>query len=167
MGNWIILIGTLTLLAIGSWTDLRSMRIPNRLTAGFAAGGLVFHAIGSGWRSGLLDSLAGGLAGALPFLLLYRFGGIGAGDVKWFAAYGTWAGAESALRLTVGSVLIAGAMSMLFLSLRLPGIRRLGVKLPWPWGKHPSSPGRGAAFPFMLAVIPGYAWLWWHGSILS
>ncbi len=113
-----------------------------------------------------MESLVGGVAGALPFLLLYRFGGVGAGDIKWFAAYGTWAGAVPVLRLMIDSVLIAGALSMLLLSLRLPGIRRLGGKLPWPWGKHPSLPGRGAVFPFMLAVIPGYAWLWLHGSSL-
>jgi len=164
LGDWIA-ISTLILLVIGSWTDLRKMRIPNRLTAGFAAGGLVFHAIGSGW-SGLLESLVGGVAGMLPFLLLYRFGGIGAGDIKWFAAYGTWAGAVSALQLMIDSVLVAGALSILLLSLRLPGIRRLGGKLPWPWGKHPASPGRGAVFPFMLAVVPGYAWLWLHGGSL-
>lgn len=158
-----ILLVTASLLAIGSWTDLRTMRIPNRLTAGFAIGGFLFHTIWTGW-SGLLESLAGAIAGALPFVLLYRFGGIGAGDIKWFAAYGAWAGPVSALRLMVDSVLVAGGFSLLLLSLRMPGIRRIGGKLPWPWGKHPSLPGRGAVFPFMLAVLPAYAGIWMGGA---
>jgi len=149
---------TLMLLAIGCWTDLRSMRIPNKLTAGFAAGGLIFHAVWAGWH-GLFVAIVGGLAGLLPFLVLYRFGGIGAGDIKWFGAYGTWTGASAAMRLMVDAVLIAGVLSFMLLSLRLPGLRRLASRVPWPWGRHPSLPGRGAVFPFMLAVTPGYAWL--------
>ena len=155
--------GTLILLAAGSWTDLRSMRIPNVLTAGFAAGGLIYHTIGDGWH-GLLESLVGGLAGMLPFLILYRLGGIGAGDVKWFGAYGTWAGAAAALHLMLDAILIAGALSALLLTWRLPWLRRWGSRVPWPWGRHPSLPGRGAVFPFMLAVAPGYAWLMYQSG---
>lgn len=95
----------------------------------------------------------------LPLLLFYRLGGMGAGDLKWFGAFGIWAGATAALQLLVGALLIAGILSLLLLSLRLPLFRRLGKRLPWPWGQHPSDPGRGAVFPFMLAVAPGYVWL--------
>jgi len=165
LNDW-IMGSTLLLLAVGSWTDLRSMRIPNMLTAGFAVGGVIFHTVWSGWN-GLAASIVGGLAGALPFLLLYRFGGIGAGDIKWFAAYGMWAGATLAWRLMIDSILVAGALSILLLTLRLPGLRRWGSRLPWPWGRHPALPGRGAVFPFMLAVVPGYVWLATHGGYMS
>jgi len=160
-----ILGSTLVLLAIASWTDLKSMRIPNALTAGFAAGGLLFHLIWMGWQ-GLLTSLVGGLAGAIPILVVYRFGGIGAGDVKWFGAYGTWSGAAAALQLLAVSILIGGAISVLLLTLRIRWFRRLGSKLPWPWGKHPARPGRGAVFPFMIAVAPGYVWLQIHAGTI-
>lgn len=161
---WIIG-STAILLAIGSWTDLRKMRIPNALTAGFSAGGLIFHVAWAGWQ-GLIDALAGGLAGALPFLVLYRFGGIGAGDIKWFGAYGIWTGALDVWLLMLDAILIAGALSMLLLTLRLPWLRRWGRKLPWPWGRHPALPGRGAVFPFMLAVAPGYVWFMCNGGNL-
>lgn len=157
MEAWIIG-STLILLMIGSWTDLRSMRIPNGLTLGFATAGLIFHGAWSGWL-GIAAALVGGAAVTLPLLLFYRVGGIGAGDLKWFAAFGIWTGAATALQLLIGSLLIAGALSLLLLSLRLPSIRRWGKRLPWPWGQHPTVPGKGAVFPFMLAVAPGYVWL--------
>lgn len=160
MDVW-VLGSTLVLLAVASWTDLKAMRIPNALTAGFAAGGLLFHLLWMGWQ-GLLSSLLGGLAGAIPILVVYRFGGIGAGDVKWFGAYGTWSGAVAAMQLLVISILIGGAISALLLTLRIRWFRRFGSRLPWPWGRHPGLPGRGAVFPFMIAVVPGYVWLQFH-----
>jgi prepilin peptidase CpaA len=159
MNAWITA-AALTLTAAGCWTDLRRMRIPNALTAGFAAGGFAYHAAWGGW-TGTADALAGGAAGILPLLLLYRFGGIGAGDVKWFGAFGIWTGAGPAIQLLVYSILLAGVLSVLLLFLRLSGLRRWARRLPWPWGRHPAEPGKGAAFPFMLAVAPGLAWMLW------
>ncbi|MBW5447078.1 prepilin peptidase [Cohnella sp. CFH 77786] len=154
METWIAAIA-FVLTAAGCWTDLRRMRIPNVLTASFAVGGFIFHSAWDGW-TGIIEALSGGAAGALPLLLLYRFGGIGAGDVKWFGALGIWAGAVAALQLLAYSILLAGCLSVLLLSLRLPLLRRWGKRLPWPWGRHPAEPGKGASFPFMLAVAPGY-----------
>ncbi len=147
------------LTAAGCWTDIRFMKIPNLLTAGFGAGGIFYHAATAGWP-GAAWALTGGLAGMLPLAVLYWFGGIGAGDVKWFGAFGLWTGAEIVLRLLIFSVLAAGGIAACLLVLRLPGLRRLGQRIPWPWGRHPSCPGKGAVFPFMLAVVPGFVWLW-------
>ena len=160
MNGWIVGV-TAILTAAGCWSDLRTMTIPNRLTVGFAVGGLIVHALLDG-RTGVTNALLGCAAGALPLSLLYRLKGIGAGDVKWFGAFGMWAGAGIALQLLLGSILLAGLFSALLLTLRLPGLRRWGSRLPWPWGRHPALPGRGAVFPFMLAVAPGYAWLVWR-----
>lgn len=129
------------------------MRIPNGLTSGFAAGGFLYHAVSDGW-AGVLHATAGGAAGFLPLLLLHRFGGMGAGDVKWFGAFGIWAGTAATVHLMVTSILLAGGISVFLLLLRLRMIRRWGRRLPWPWGRHPAEPGKGAAFPFMLAVAP-------------
>lgn len=146
------------LTAAGCWTDLRAMKIPNALTAGFAAGGFIYHASLAGWQ-GVMEAAMGGLASILPLLIVYWFGGIGGGDVKWFGAFGIWTGAELALRLMLCSVVTAGGIAAVLLLLRAPGFRRWGRKLPWPWGRHPALPGKGAVFPFMLAVAPGFLWL--------
>lgn len=154
------------LTASACWTDLRTMKIPNLLTAGFALAGLFYHLFAEG-AHGLVSAAAGGAAGALPLWLLYRCGGMGAGDVKWFGAFGIWAGAAAALQLAVYAILAAGGIGALLLATRLPGLRNWSARLPWPWGRHPGLPGKGAAFPFMLAVAPAFVFLmgggWGHG----
>ena len=146
------------LTAAGLWTDVRALIIPNALTVTFAVSGFVYHAAVSGWQ-GMLAAAVGALAGMLPLVPLHMFGGLGGGDVKWFGAFGCWAGAELALRLMLYSMAVAGVFAAFLLLLRMPGLRRWGRKLPWPWGRHPALPGKGAAFPFMLAVAPGFLWL--------
>ncbi|MBB6674785.1 A24 family peptidase [Cohnella nanjingensis] len=153
---------TVVLLGAACWTDLRRMEIPNGLTVSFAAAGLLYQVIAHGYgRIGW--TLGGVAAGMLPLLLLYALRGIGGGDVKWFAAFGAWAGAAMALQLVVGSVLCAGAIALLLMAMRLPGVRTAARRLKWPWGEHPSVGRRGARFPFMLAVAPAYVALFWSG----
>lgn len=163
MNGWISAL-TAALLIAALWTDVTRMRIPNALTAGFAGAGTVFHAAAGGWQ-GLAAAVSGAVAGMLPLLLLYRLKGIGAGDVKWFGAFGVWSGPLPVLQLLVYSMLAAGGLSLLLLSLRLPGIRTWGRRVPWPWGVHPALAARGAAFPFMLAVAPGFGWMMGSGLI--
>jgi prepilin peptidase CpaA len=151
---------TVIMLVGACWTDLRRMRIPNGWTVGFAAGGLAYHTIVSG-GIGAGQSLAGAAAGLIPLLVLYRLGGIGGGDVKWFGAFGSWVGAIAALQLLIYSILFAGGISALLLLLRMPGVRKWGRRLPWPWGAHPVGSGKTASFPFMLAVTPAFACLLW------
>ncbi|WP_246042270.1 A24 family peptidase [Cohnella pontilimi] len=143
------------LLLSACWTDLKRLRIPNAITFGFACAGLAFHLLSDGW-TGFRFSASGAAAGVLPLLLLYVLRGMGGGDVKWFGAFGAWAGALTALQLLFFSVLWAGGISVVLLLLRVPGIRHWGSQLPWPWGDHPVLAGRKAAFPFMLAVAPAF-----------
>jgi prepilin peptidase CpaA len=153
-----MVLGMSSALLLGAcWTDLRRLKIPNVLTVGFASIGLVFHVLFEGW-TGLGFSFSGVAAGMLPLLLLYRLRGIGGGDVKWFGAFGMWTGAIATLQLLFYSILWAGGISVLLLLLRVPGIRRWGERLPWPWGDHPVQAGRKTAFPFMLAVVPAFVW---------
>lgn len=138
-----------------AWTDVRRMVIPNRLTYSFALGGLAYQTAAGG-MPGLAAGCAGLLAGALPLLALHACKGVGAGDVKWFAAFGAWAGAGLTLSVLVRAVLVAGAMAGVLLVWRVPPLRRLALGVPWPWGPHPAT-GKGVRFPFMLAVVPAVA----------
>ncbi|MFC4601017.1 A24 family peptidase [Cohnella hongkongensis] len=143
------------LLGSASWTDLRRLRIPNGLNLAFAAGGLAYQFLCYG-SSGLVWACAGALCGFVPLYAMNRLGGIGGGDVKWFGAFGTWAGPALTFQLLVVSILIAGGIACLLMALRIPGLRKLGRKLRWPWGEHPASGDRRVRFPFMLAVAPGF-----------
>src|SRR6476469_5957283 len=115
MMETVMIISLTLVLAIAIWTDLRSGLLPNRLT--FSAMGLALLA--HGWMSGfqgMIFSLAGLGTGFGIFLLLYLWGGMGAGDVKLMAAVGSIVGAYGALvsgilAILVGGIYALGAMS--------------------------------------------------------
>jgi prepilin peptidase CpaA len=101
-------------LAIATWTDLRSHLIPNWLTFSTIGLALLGHACSGGFP-GLLFSLAGLGTGFGLFILLYFAGGMGAGDVKLMAAIGAVVGAYGALvsgmlAILVGGIYALGAM---------------------------------------------------------
>lgn len=154
---------TAALLLLACWSDIRRMQISNLLCVTFAAGGFIFQIAAYG-PARVWWTIGGIAAGAIPFGLLHIAKGLGAGDVKWFAAYGAWAGASSALHLAVFSLLFAGGIAALLLTLKVPIVRPWALKFDWPWGSHPSYAGKGAKFPFMLAVAPAYVLLAFSGG---
>src|SRR5207302_1599656 len=92
------LVGAVLVALVGAVTDVRSARIPNRLTytALLAALPLRTALLGlSGLKSGAIGMLvAGGL-----FLLLYMLGAMGGGDMKLMAAVGAWVGSKQVMTL--------------------------------------------------------------------
>ena len=101
---------TLIVLAIATFTDLRSRRIPNWLVLPFLLAGVIVSAGFTAGRVG--QSLEGIGLGALLFGVLFWMGGMGMGDVKLFAAIGAWIG-PSQLRLALVITGIAGGMMAL------------------------------------------------------
>ena len=103
----------LALLCVATYTDLKRLTIPKSLTLTALALGLVFNLgrgiwlgasaeeqgvwlLGPGGVSGAFDGLlfavAGFLAGFGLFFVMWFLGTCGGGDVKLFAALGTWIG---------------------------------------------------------------------------
>jgi prepilin peptidase CpaA len=182
--------GAAVLLTAAFVSDIRTMRIPNRLNFAALAAGLLFHAADSVWirlsatppdprpwlaalqaaGHGLLAACAGAGAGFALLLLLYRLGAVGGGDVKLFAALGSWIGVRETFECAVYAILAAGAYGLLCLVIG----RRRAVRLKLlredaaESGEGDSDEaGRDAGmrkcrFPFMIAVIPGAiaAWMW-------
>jgi prepilin peptidase CpaA len=92
-------------LAAALW-DCRTYRIPNWLTLGAAAAGLLLAGLGVGAPGGAADSLKGFLLGGLFLLPFFMLGAMGGGDVKLAAAFGALGGLHFALHtLFVGSIL--------------------------------------------------------------
>lgn len=156
------LIGVCLLLACACWTDMRTLRIPNALNVGFGTCGLLYQWIAHG-QDGLIAASIGALAGMAPLYVLFLLRGMGGGDVKWFGAFGIWMGAMPTLRLMMYAIVFAGAIAAVLVLLRLPVLTKLGGRLKWPWGTHPVTEGRGARFPFMLAVAPSFMMLLGEG----
>jgi prepilin peptidase CpaA len=102
---------TLIVLAIATFTDLRSRRIPNWLVLPFMVGGICVSGWLHGWR-GIGESLAGLAVGALLFGILWFLGGMGMGDLKLCAAIGAWIGPTQLLFALVVTSIAGGVMAL-------------------------------------------------------
>ena len=104
---------TLTVLAIATFTDLRSRRIPNWLVLPFMVCGLAVSTWQHGW-SGLGHSLEGLALGAVLYGILSFLGGMGMGDVKLVAAIGAWVGPDQLFVALVITAMAGGVMALLW-----------------------------------------------------
>jgi prepilin peptidase CpaA len=112
--------------------DIRWRRIPNILTFGAAAAGLVFHVAADGLH-GAGFSAGGWATGLVLFLPWFVLGGMGAGDVKLVAALGAWLGAATTLWVALYSA-IAGGVLALIVALSQGYLRRAFSNLWWLFG---------------------------------
>ena len=102
---------TVAVLAVATFTDLRSRRIPNWLVLPYMVAGIVVQGWFHGWH-GIWQSCAGlGLGGAL-FGVLAAMGGMGMGDVKLCAAIGAWIGPSQLLVALVVTGMAGGVMAL-------------------------------------------------------
>jgi prepilin peptidase CpaA len=92
-------------------TDVRSRKIPNVLTFGAAAVGVIFH-LAVGGLTGAGTAAAGWLVGVLLFLPFFLLRGMGAGDVKLLAALGAWLGPMQVVWLALFTSIAGGAMAL-------------------------------------------------------
>lgn len=102
---------TLIVVAVATFTDLRSRRIPNWLVLPFMLAGVVVSGWLHGW-SGIGQSLAGLGLGALLFGILGWLGGMGMGDVKLVAAIGAWIGPAQLVTALVLTGITGGIMAV-------------------------------------------------------
>lgn len=102
---------TVIVLAVATYTDLRSRRIPNWLVGPFLVSGIVVSACAHGWH-GIGQSLAGLGIGALLFGILGLMGGMGMGDVKLCAAIGAWIGPSQLIVAIVLTGMVGGVMAL-------------------------------------------------------
>ncbi|HUT12988.1 MAG TPA: A24 family peptidase [Thermoguttaceae bacterium] len=82
--------------AIAGLSDVRTFKVPNRLTLPLAVTGVAYHTIAGG-LAGLQLSLLGALFGFGVLFGLYVLGAIGAGDVKLMAGVGAWLGVSTSI----------------------------------------------------------------------
>ena len=102
----LLLVTFVGLVGAGAVTDVRSRRIPNRVSLAVAVVWVMFALTeNTGWRSGLIAAAA---VFAIGFALFER-GFVGGGDVKLLSAVSLWAGTELALPM-IATVAIAGAL---------------------------------------------------------
>ena len=101
---------TITVLAMATFTDLRSRRIPNWLVVPFLLGGIAVSGWAHGWH-GVGQSVMGLGLGALLFGILCWMGGMGMGDLKLCAAIGAWIGPTQLLTALVLTGIAGGVIA--------------------------------------------------------
>jgi prepilin peptidase CpaA len=157
--------------AVGAF-DLRHRTIPNWLTIGGAVVGVGLVALGQGavWQA------VGGVGAALGVgVLLWRLGVLGAGDAKFMAAIGAWAGWDRLPAAGLG-MLAGGALFALAWSARQGLLRATltstatmvglavgsGVRVP------PAVGGSAAGkFPYGVGLgLGALVWWFWAGGQL-
>src|SRR5262245_63319 len=109
-------------------SDLRWRMIPNWLTGPSILAGLGLHAFMDQW-TGLVFSMEGAALGLGLFLILYVFGWMGAGDVKLYAAVGSFIGPAQTLSAAIAIALVGGLLALLVLGFH-QGWKRMGL---WLW----------------------------------
>jgi prepilin peptidase CpaA len=102
---------TLIVLAIATFTDVRSCRIPNLLVLPFLVAGVAVSGWEHGWH-GIGQSLLGiGLATAILGFFCWM-GGMGMGDLKLCAAVGAWIGPAQLMFALVITGIAGGIMAV-------------------------------------------------------
>ena len=163
MDNYLA-IGALVSAGLALVWDLRQGRIPNRLTYGSIALGLLLRVIMGGER-GALDGLVAGLAGGGVFLLLFLVRGMGAGDVKLMTAIGMWSGLRHLVVIMMVTAIAGGVLALGYMVARKRGmstLRNLGSLLRFHvtvgLAPHPQinlENPQAVRIPYALAIAAG------------
>lgn len=116
-------------LVIALEADLLESRIPNVLVALLLVAGVALHAMGpANGREGVFGAFPGALGGAQAllgaavglaiFLPMHLVGAMGAGDVKFMAALGAFAGPVDVLGLALSVVALGGVLALVLTVVR-------------------------------------------------
>lgn len=155
----------LAMLMAAMWYDTRYRRIPNTLVlwGSLTAIGLSVSTLGAGLNS----ALAGGVVGFLVFGVLYRFGMVGAGDVKLVAATGFFLGYPDIWGVVLLIFLTGGILSVgwaWFTDQMGQTVKNLrtAMSLTWQTTHTPNSPRIDVPtgptrLPYALAIGAGSA----------
>lgn len=95
--------------------DLRRRNISNWIPLVALIAGIVVQTAQQGWR-GVLAALAGAAAGFGIFLIFWLLGGMGGGDVKLMAGFGSLLGVSRLVEAAYMTALIGAAMAVVVLA---------------------------------------------------
>jgi Flp pilus assembly protein protease CpaA len=163
----------LVFLALVCICDGLWLKVPNALTVT-----MFFLALGRGvyidGPAGVIDPLTGFIVGFILYLLPYRFGWFGGGDLKAAAALGAFIGPLAVLQTALFAALAGGALALIRLMVVGARTGKLGAQFQ-TLGTSVTSrsfeylgtmPGMQSRFAYGPALALGYAALVVWGGIL-
>lgn len=107
-----MLLASITILAVATYTDCTARSIPNFLTVAAVAFGISFQLFSLLSIAGFLFSVSGILVGGLLLYLPYDKGLVGGGDVKLLAALGAWVGPKIIFTVFLYSTICGGLLAV-------------------------------------------------------
>lgn len=120
----------LIILAISVVSDLRTQKIPNKLTFP-AVLFIVAYQLVLGSYEGFLLSLGGMVLGIAIFFIPYLMGGMGAGDAKLMGVVGAAIGAKGVVVVTLYTAVIGGFYALVLL-IKFKGKIKVNLKQNQP-----------------------------------
>ncbi|MBA3765571.1 MAG: prepilin peptidase [Acidobacteria bacterium] len=145
-----------------AYYDVRYRRIPNAFVLATLTGGLAINFIFAG-LGGVLTSLGGCALAFFPLFILHIFGGMGAGDVKLFAAIGAVVGTSLVLP-TLLIVVLTGGMIAVYSMIRNGTVRAtmqrvlmilVGLLPGWQMPRFAAPADRRHTIPYGVAIMIG------------
>jgi prepilin peptidase CpaA len=119
MSDFVLFMVFPALIAFAGASDFLTMTITNRLCLAIAAAFFPVAALAGLGAAGIALHAACGLAALALAFALFSAGWIGGGDAKLFAAAALWLGWESIAAYAAATAIAGGALSLLYLALRL------------------------------------------------
>ncbi len=159
-------------LALASWTDLRTLKVPKSITMGLLSAGVIGNIIRGTWLGtqgyaawilpagplpgafdGLLFAIGGLLVGFGLFFVLWIGNVCGGGDVKLAAAVGAWIGPLYFFGVLIAIVPIVMLLGLIRLALAM--VAGKPASTTTMAGAKPVQPWRmlSYSFPMYLAVM--------------
>ncbi len=128
--------------------DLLRRRISNWTSAGALLGGCTLQFIREGWH-GALGALCGAAVGFAVFSIFYLLQGMGGGDLKLMAGFGSLLGPAVILQAAWLAAVAGGLITIGLLSVRALTRRQSGVS---------QGAARAEFIPYAPAIVAG-AWI--------
>ena len=162
------------LLVVACVTDVRWRRIPNVLVLVIALTGFAFSVALESLGPGLLRAASGLTLGFAIWIIFHVVGGLGAGDVKLFAAAGAWLGPGGAWRAALLAALAGGVLSLVALAMQRrtrEGVERVAMSLSMlslaPLGRVSADQHRKTYLPYGVALACGALLTAWIPGFIS
>ena len=120
----IIVAALIGIMVAAVWTDLRSRKIPNRLTFSAMVFMLAYYSTAYGF-AGCWFSVKGLLLGTGLLLPVYLIGGMGAGDAKLMGAVGAALGMQGVFTAFLFTAVIGGLYALVMIVFRYKQSREI------------------------------------------
>jgi prepilin peptidase CpaA len=167
----LVLIGCLSVFtAVAAVTDLRTRKIPNKLTIPAFLLGIIFqlwfHPYGDGTIGGSLLNVAGAFAlGFGTLFVLWMVGGGGAGDTKMMGALSVWLGWKMTIAVLILStfIVLMGTVAAMLFQAGNKGLRQTRERLaPQATGTTDKQNRRLMTYAFPVALATWIVLVWFH-----